>query len=301
MQVCSNQFTTTEMNAGHMSMQMAFSHEEPKYQSHRGSFTNTRPPDYQYLPASSPSSSYKPQNLTVTVIPCGREDQNQNFTDDQPYELELRRTANDQNNLKEIFLADKGIWENIYKPHLQSESSPNFSVYRTPFDTDCDNPHPELFLHILYMKSSEKTLTRNYNAQELELFCHNRFYGPLVVAFNQNKQPYQLTPFSLKDLTNIETINRNFQNKSIKDDFVPKCLLNFNPLNKNLADLYQKEERYIFFMFYYKTSWCPTKKDSHDSKSCNYAHHTRDFRRPPDIFKYAPEDCETLINGVGWD
>ena len=44
-----------------------------------------------------------------------------------------------------------------------------------------------LVLHILYMKSSEKALTRNYNAQELELFCHNRFYGPLVVAYNLNK------------------------------------------------------------------------------------------------------------------
>lgn len=54
-------------------------------------------------------------------------------------------------------------------------------------------------------------------------------------------------------------------------------------------------------MFFYKTSWCPTKKDSHDSKSCIYAHHTRDFRRPPDLFKYAPEDCETLQNGMGWD
>ena len=54
-------------------------------------------------------------------------------------------------------------------------------------------------------------------------------------------------------------------------------------------------------MFYYKTSWCPTKKDSHDSKSCIYAHHMRDFRRPPDLFKYAPEDCDTLVNGVSWD
>lgn len=42
----------------------------------------------------------------------------------------------------------------------------------------------DLYLHILYMKSEEKTLTRNFNAHELELFCHNRFYGPLVVAFN---------------------------------------------------------------------------------------------------------------------
>jgi len=69
-------------------------------------------------------------------------------------------------------------------------------------------------LHILYMKSSEKALSRNYNAQELELFCHNRFYGPLVVAYNMNKQPYQLTDFCLTDLKNIEAINLNFQNKS---------------------------------------------------------------------------------------
>jgi hypothetical protein len=60
------------------------------------------------------------------------------------------------------------------------------------------------------MKSSEKALTRNYNAQELELFCHNRFYGPLVVAYNHNKHPYYLVSFSLSDLTNIEVINKNF-------------------------------------------------------------------------------------------
>ncbi len=76
-----------------------------------------------------------------------------------------------------------------------------------------------IVLHILYMKSSEKALSRNYNAQELELFCHNRFYGPLVVAYNMNKQPYYLVNFTLQDLMNIEQINRNFQNKS-KDNSV---------------------------------------------------------------------------------
>lgn len=64
------------------------------------------------------------------------------------------------------------------------------------------------------MKSSEKALSRNYNAQELELFCHNRFYGPLIVAYNVNKQPYFLSDFTLGDLQEIEQINRNFQNKS---------------------------------------------------------------------------------------
>jgi hypothetical protein len=64
------------------------------------------------------------------------------------------------------------------------------------------------------MKSSEKALSRNYNAQELELFCHNRFYGPLVVAYNMSKAPYHLTDFCLTDLKIIETTNLNFQNKS---------------------------------------------------------------------------------------
>ena len=78
------------------------------------------------------------------------------------------------------------VWRGIFQKHLTStsESMPNFSVYRTPFDAEQDSSRAELFLHILYMKSNEKTLTRNYNAQELELFCHNRFYGPLVVAYN---------------------------------------------------------------------------------------------------------------------
>ena len=122
-----------------------------------------------------------------------------------------------------------------------------------------------------------------------------------MVALNQNKAPYQLISFTLADLQLIETMNKNFQNKSIKDDFVPKCLLQFSYLNKRLTEIYAKEERYVFYMFFYKTSWCPTKKDSHDSKSCIYAHHTRDFRRPADLFKYAPEDCETLQNSLGWD
>lgn len=53
-------------------------------------------------------------------------------------------------------------------------------------------------------------------------------------------------------------------------------------------------------MFNYKTSWCTSKKDSHESMSCNYAHHLRDFRRPPMLFRYSAEDCEVLGND-GWE
>ncbi len=85
----------------------------------------------------------------------------------------------------------------------------------------------------------------------------------------------------------------------IKDDYVPDCLVNFEYLQCDLITEYSKISPYAFYMYKYKTAWCPNKKDSHDSKSCVYAHHTRDFRRPPELFSYVAEDCETLIKGLG--
>lgn len=64
-------------------------------------------------------------------------------------------------------------------------------------------------------------------------------------------------------------------------------------------------EVFTFFMFKYKSCWCPNLDKSHDSKSCIYAHTMRDFRRPPQIFKYGTEDCEFMQNSKnndsGWE
>jgi hypothetical protein len=127
-------------------------------------------------------------------------------------------------------LRKPSYWEKIFKSHLEYETHPNFAIYRKPFESEQDLSKSDMckflsclrfyiVLHILYMKSTEKALSRNYNAQELELFCHNRFYGPLVVAYNANKSPYYLVDFTISDLENIEQINRNFQNKSNLSSF----------------------------------------------------------------------------------
>ena len=75
-------------------------------------------------------------------------------------------------------------------------------------------------------------------------------------------------------------------------------MINFPFLLEDLDNAYHNVEPFTFYMFKYKTAWCPNKKDSHDSKSCSYAHHLRDFRRPPELFKYLAEDCDTLIKGI---
>ena len=67
--------------------------------------------------------------------------------------------------------------------------------------------HSNSVLHILYRKSNNKALPRNYNALDLELFCSNRFYGPLVVAFNINKPPFYLMSFSMTEANLIKEKN----------------------------------------------------------------------------------------------
>lgn len=57
------------------------------------------------------------------------------------------------------------------------------------------------------MKSNAKSLSRNYTAAELELYCQNRFYGPLIVAFNLSRPPYYLDGFSLSNLQLIQSMN----------------------------------------------------------------------------------------------
>ena len=156
-------------------------------------------------------------------------------------------------------------------------------------------------LHILYMKSNSKSLSRNYNAENLELFCQNRFYGPLIVAYNLNRHPYYLHSFALDDLAQIATTNKELHNKCVKDDMVLECLLHAPHLNDNLNSIFKRMEPFTFYMFKYKSCWCPNRNQSHDSKSCIYAHHMRDFRRPPEIFKYSTEDCETMKNDKGWE
>jgi hypothetical protein len=155
------------------------------------------------------------------------------------------------------------------------------------------------------MKSNNKALPRNYNAIDLELFCSNRFYGPLVVAFNINKPPFYLMSFSMTESNLIKDKNQFTQHKSVKDDFVLDSLLGAPAINENLNTIYKTLEVFTFYMFRYKSCWCPNRKESHDSKSCIYAHHMRDFRRPPEIFKYSAEDCEFMSSSpnseYGWE
>ncbi|KAL4492433.1 hypothetical protein ABPG72_005568 [Tetrahymena utriculariae] len=46
-----------------------------------------------------------------------------------------------------------------------------------------------------------------------------------------------------------------------------------------------------FYMFYFKTVWCPFNLAQHDKALCVYAHNWQDYRRKPSQFYYEPNSC----------
>ena len=46
-----------------------------------------------------------------------------------------------------------------------------------------------------------------------------------------------------------------------------------------------------FFMFYFKTIWCPYSDTTHPRDSCVYAHNWQDYRRKPHLYDYDKEQC----------
>jgi hypothetical protein len=42
-----------------------------------------------------------------------------------------------------------------------------------------------------------------------------------------------------------------------------------------------------FYMYHFKTVWCPYRDDDHDRKICVYSHNWQDYRRKPAVFTYS--------------
>ena len=50
----------------------------------------------------------------------------------------------------------------------------------------------------------------------------------------------------------------------------------------------------LFFMYRFKTMYCPRISTKHEWSRCIYAHNGHDFRRPPDLYFYLPDDCPRM-------
>ena len=59
--------------------------------------------------------------------------------------------------------------------------------------------------------------------------------------------------------------------------------------------IHKYEQNEDFFVFYFKTVWCPYNH-AHDKSSCVYAHNWQDYRRSPNQYHYSENACSFWDN-----
>ena len=60
----------------------------------------------------------------------------------------------------------------------------------------------------MYIRGEGQWIERNANANPIEVFCEKYFYGPLVVAFNENSTSHKLVDFTMNDLNMLDQLNQ---------------------------------------------------------------------------------------------
>eukprot|EP00826_Nyctotherus_ovalis_P044235 TRINITY_DN4766_c0_g1_i2.p1 TRINITY_DN4766_c0_g1~~TRINITY_DN4766_c0_g1_i2.p1 ORF type:complete len:477 (-),score=125.03 TRINITY_DN4766_c0_g1_i2:208-1638(-) len=260
-------------------------------------------PQHNYYYLLSPYTS--PRKLSFLVVPM-----QPNFP---PYVLfkDIKGnyylgTIGTETSLKEIFSNDLSLSHTIFDPYSH-QNPPLFRVYRRSLDVIKELVGKSL--HVLILKSDGHKFPRNPNAHVLELYCGTYFFGPLVVAVNHAEKPYVLESFGFEELELLKADNMRVHR------VYPPPYDNSYPVMENADNLDHsfeepvsvegkgggREKKYSdqFFMYRYKTGYCPDIANKHDWTACIYAHRFTDYRRPPDQFKYSPEDCVTLNTETG--
>lgn len=62
-------------------------------------------------------------------------------------------------------------------------------------------------------------------------------------------------------------------------------------LSVDQLDKFERDDD--FYMFHFKTVWCPLADTKHARDVCVYAHNWQDFRRKPHLYEYHSEQCST--------
>lgn len=213
--------------------------------------------------------------------------------------LEMKGT---EPSLKQILNENPDICKAIYSLSSVQDFS-SLSVFRKPFYADFVSLADKV-LHVLILKYEGYKYSRNPNAYQVELHCATQFFGPIVVALNMVNPPYSLCDFTLNDLKELQKYNTKL-NKSFP--LPPSATTKANHISSNdysmevsysignLDAWFNSLDPTTFYSYRFKTAYCQHIQQKHDWAKCIYAHRQQDFRRPPDIYHYIPEDCPFLM------
>ena len=76
-------------------------------------------------------------------------------------------------------------------------------------------------------------------------------------------------------------------------DYGEMCAFAHAESELTVPQLDKMERDSDFYMFHFKTAWCPFSDKEHQRDQCVYAHNWQDYRRPPHVFEYSNSKCQS--------
>lgn len=84
---------------------------------------------------------------------------------------------------------------------------------------------------------------------------------------------------------------QTFPNRVNNCDYGDLCAFAHTESELSVDILEMMEHDADFYMFHFKTVWCPFSEKEHQRDVCVYAHNWQDFRRKPHIYLYNKDQC----------
>jgi len=165
--------------------------------------------------------------------------------------------------------------------HLDLNS---FKIKPCPINTQHNHKHCPFY----HNAKDRKRIGYFYSAELCEYAEKDSVSCPngdnCMKAHNRVEQLYRPDKYKTKFCT-------FYPNNLEKCDYANFCSFAHNEYDIIIELIHNYEYDDDFYMFHFKTVWCPFNLTQHDKALCVYAHNWQDYRRKPNVCIYDPAPC----------
>ena len=164
--------------------------------------------------------------------------------------------------------------------------------------------HFKIYPCNIYVKHNEKQCMFYHSAKDFKRILSKFYYSFEFCKFAEAGRKCPNGEFCQKSHNRVEQFYH-------PEKFKSKFCSHYNNLNNcpygkfcsfahretemNVELIHKYEQNEDFFIFYFKSTWCPFNH-SHDKSSCVYAHNWQDYRRSPSQYHYSENICYSWDN-----
>jgi len=190
----------------------------------------------------------------------------------------------DSTDVTHSSVASEPINRSSYLPIIEHLDLHSFKTKPCPMNTQHNHKHCPF-----YHNGKDRKRTGFFYSAELcdfaekeTLVCPN---GDMCQkAHNRVEQLYRPDKYKTKFCT-------FYPNNLEKCDYGVFCSFAHNECDISIELIHNYDYDDDFYMFHFKTVWCPFNLTQHDKALCVYAHNWQDYRRKPHVHSYDPSSC----------